>query len=68
MTIGFIFALAGTVMVFVLTAQVATYSQPQGSRRRDEGILREVIGGFVVGASMPAIVILSVFLLFGELS
>ncbi|MBB4091393.1 hypothetical protein GGP80_000402 [Salinibacter ruber] len=45
MTIGLIFALAGTVMVFVLTAQVATYSQPQGSRRRDEGILREMIVG-----------------------
>ncbi|WP_263786878.1 hypothetical protein [Salinibacter grassmerensis] len=68
MTIGLIVALSGTVIVFFLIAQVATYSRPQGSRSRDEGILREVMVGFVVGASVPAIVILSVFLLFGQLS
>ncbi|MCS4061036.1 hypothetical protein [Salinibacter ruber] len=67
MTIALIVVLGGIVAVLfflVMIARLSTEEEKRAPRKRDEGILREVLTGFVVGIALPAIVFLSFFLFF----
>ncbi|WP_251963299.1 hypothetical protein [Salinibacter ruber] len=67
MTIALIVVLGGIVAVLfflVMIARLSTEEEKRAPRKRDEGILREVLTGFVVGITLPAIVFLSFFLFF----